>query len=141
MCRRMLSLFIKVSIAAMWLTPAWCQPAILANGVVNATGYQTKLTPNSVFVIFGNLLGGAALATAAAPDYPTALAGTSVTFTPVRGTAINARLIYTIAGQIAGLLPSSIVPGTYAVRVTYNGQTSAPQDLSLIHISEPTRLL
>ena len=72
----MLSLFIKVSIAAMWLTPAWCQPAILANGVVNATGYQTKLTPNSVFVIFGNLLGGAALVLTASQliDEPPAVA-------------------------------------------------------------------
>ncbi len=119
---------------ALGLAPyAWAQPAISSNGVVNATGYQTKVTPDSVFVIFGSGMGPASLAAGSAPNYPTALAGTSITFTPVSGgAAISAKLIYTIAGQVAGLLPSSIAPGTYAVRVTYNGQTSAPQNVTVV---------
>ncbi|MBL8295815.1 MAG: hypothetical protein JNN08_28490, partial [Bryobacterales bacterium] len=112
---------------------AWGQPVISTNGVVNASGYQARLAPDTVFVVFGNGLGGQSLATASAPDYPSSLAGTSVSFTPAGGgPAINAKLIYTLAGQVAGLLPSSIVPGTYAVRVTYNGQTSAPQNVTVV---------
>lgn len=122
-------------LSCVWMVVplAWGQPAISSNGVVNASGYQAKLAPDTVFVIFGNGLGGQSLATASAPEYPSSLAGTSVSFTPVAGgPAINARLIYTLAGQVAGLLPSSIVPGTYAVRVTYNGQTSAPQSVTVV---------
>jgi uncharacterized protein (TIGR03437 family) len=40
-------------------------------------------------------------------------------------------MIYTSAGQIAGLLPSSISAGTYAVSVTYNQQSSAPQNVTV----------
>src|SRR5262249_16134579 len=61
------------------------------------------------------------------------LAGTSVTFTPVGGgNAITAKMVYTLAGQIAGVLPSSTAPGTYAVRVTNNGVASAPQNVTVV---------
>src|SRR5688572_2801206 len=119
---------------ALTLTPhAWGQPAISSNGVVNATGYQEKLAPNTVFVIFGSGMGPASLAAGSAPGYPTSLGGTSVTLTPASGgAAITAKMIYTTSGQVAGLLPSSIAPGTYGVRVTYNGQTSAPQNVTVV---------
>ncbi|MBI2689625.1 MAG: hypothetical protein HYX27_25225 [Acidobacteria bacterium] len=108
-------------------------PVFVSTGVVNALGYQNKLAPGVVFVIFGRGLGGATLAAGAAPDYPALLAGTSITFTPATGgTPIQARMIYTLAGQISGFLPSSTAPGTYAVRVTYNGQTSAPQNVTVV---------
>jgi uncharacterized protein (TIGR03437 family) len=41
-------------------------------------------------------------------------------------------MIYTSATQVAGLLPSSITPGTYAVKLTYNSQTSAPQNVTVV---------
>jgi hypothetical protein len=62
------------------------QPVIAANGVVNASGYQTRLAPNAVFVIFGTGMGPASLATASAP-YPESLGGTSVSLTPAGGGA------------------------------------------------------
>jgi uncharacterized protein (TIGR03437 family) len=107
------------------------QPSITSNGIVNATGYQTTLAPDTVFVIFGSGMGPAALAGASAPNYPNSLDGTSVTFTPSSGAAITAKMVYTSAGQVAGLLPSSIAPGVYAVRLTYNNQTSAPQNVTV----------
>jgi uncharacterized protein (TIGR03437 family) len=108
-------------------------PIFSATGVVNALGYQNKLAPDTVFVIFGSGMGPANLAAGSAPDYPTTLGGTSITFTPAAGgTAVNARMVYTTAGQIAGLLPSSIAPGTYAVRVTYNSLASAPQNVTVV---------
>lgn len=108
-------------------------PVISSNGIVNATGYQNKLAPDTVFVIFGSAMGPASLAAATGPNYPTALAGTSVTFTPAAGgNPIDARMVYSVAGQVAGLLPSSITPGTYSVRVTYNTLASAPQSVTVV---------
>ncbi|MEO8662095.1 MAG: hypothetical protein ABI693_26760, partial [Bryobacteraceae bacterium] len=107
-------------------------PVFSASTVQNALGYQSKLAPDTFFVIFGSAMGPANIVVAAAP-YLAALAGTSVTFTPVAGGApIPAKMYYTVAGQIAGLLPSAIAPGTYAVRVTYNTLTSAPQNVTVV---------
>ena len=108
-------------------------PAIKsATSIVNALGYQNKLAPDTVFVIFGSGMGPASIATAASP-YPASVGGTSVTFTPAAGgTPVSAKMVYSLDGQIAGLLPSSIAPGTYAVRVTYNTLTSAPQNVTVV---------
>src|SRR5579862_874544 len=115
------------------MLPLCAQPALSTAGILNASGYQNQLAPDTVFVIFGSGLGPAAIASASAPNYPTSVGGTSVTFTPAAGgTGIPAKMIYSIAGQIAGLLPSSIAPGTYAVTVTYNSQTSQPQNVMVV---------
>src|SRR5579863_9831592 len=113
--------------------PLCAQPVLDASSVLNASGYQNQLAPDTVFVIFGKGLGPAVLVTASGTDYPASLGGTSVTFTPAAGgTAIGAKMVYSIAGQIAGLLPSSIAPGTYAVTVTYGNQTSKPQNVTVV---------
>jgi uncharacterized protein (TIGR03437 family) len=115
------------------MLPLCAQPALSTAGILNASGYQNQLAPDTVFVIFGSGLGPAAIASASAPNYPISVGGTSVTFTPAAGgTGIPAKMIYSIAGQIAGLLPSSIAPGTYAVTVTYNSQTSQPQNVMVV---------
>ncbi|MBS1858994.1 MAG: hypothetical protein JST11_26715 [Acidobacteria bacterium] len=108
-------------------------PVINSGAIYNALGYQTRLAPGAVFVIFGSAMGPASLATGTGPDYPTTLSGTAVTFTPTSGgNPINAKMVYTVAGQIAGLLPSSIAPGAYAVRVLYSGIPSAPQPVTVV---------
>jgi uncharacterized protein (TIGR03437 family) len=108
-------------------------PVFSGASVYNALGYQTKLAPGAMFVVFGSGMGPASLAAGSAPDYPNTLGGTSITLTPASGgPAINARIVYTVASQIAGLLPSSIAPGTYAMRVTYNSLTSAPQNVTVV---------
>jgi uncharacterized protein (TIGR03437 family) len=107
-------------------------PAFASGAVLNALGYQPKLAPGAVFVVFGSGMGPASL-TSGSPDYPTTVAGTSITFTPSGGgSAVNARIVYTLAGQVAALLPSSAASGTYAMRVTYNGITSAPQNVTVV---------
>jgi uncharacterized protein (TIGR03437 family) len=108
------------------------QPTINAGGIVNVSGYQATLAPDTVFVIFGSGMGPATIATASAPNYPATLSGTSISFTPASGAPVTAKIVYTLAGQVAGLLPSSITPGTYAVRVTYNSATSAPQNVTVV---------
>ncbi|HEY4363493.1 MAG TPA: hypothetical protein VGN17_21180 [Bryobacteraceae bacterium] len=124
-------LLLSLTLALAGLVGA--QPAITTSGILNASGYQNTLAPDTVFVIFGSGLGPAAIATAAAPNYPSSLSGTSITFTPsTGGTAVTAKMVYTLASQVAGLLPSSIAPGTYAVRVTYNSQISAAQNVTVV---------
>jgi uncharacterized protein (TIGR03437 family) len=108
-------------------------PVITPGGVVNALGYQTKIAPDTVFVIFGSAMGPAALVQASAPNYPNSLGGTSITFTPTGGGPTTiAKMVYSFASQIAALLPSSITPGTYSVQVTYNTLTSAPQTVTVV---------
>jgi uncharacterized protein (TIGR03437 family) len=111
---------------------ALAQPVITSGGIANATGYQATLAPDTVFVVFGSGLGPATLATASAPHYPASVGGTSITFTPTAGgAAINAKMVYSVASQIAGLLPSSIAPGSYSVQVTYNNQTSNSETVTV----------
>jgi uncharacterized protein (TIGR03437 family) len=108
-------------------------PLFSSAGVVNALGYQTKLAPDTVFVIFGSGMGPANLVAGSAPNYPATLGGTSVTLTTSGGgPPISAKMVYSSAGQVAALLPSSIAPGAYAARVTYNGLTSAPQPVNVV---------
>ena len=111
----------------------WGQPSIDSHGVVNATGYQNKLAPGAVFAAFGHNLGPASIVVASAPNYPDSLAGTSITFTPAGGGApVTAKMVYTLASQVAGFLPSSVPPGDYEVRVTYNGQISPPETVTVV---------
>src|SRR3984957_16108370 len=123
----------RISFLFLLSVVASAQPAIRSsNGVLNATGYQATLAPDTVFVVFGSGLGPASIQTAAGPAYPTALAGTSVTFTPANGgTPTTARIVYTVATQVAGILPSSITSGTYSVSVTYQSQSSPPQSVTV----------
>jgi len=108
------------------------QPSIQPKGILYASGYQNQLAPDTVFVIFGSGLGPAAIQTASAP-YPSSLAGTSVTFAPLTGgVPVTAKMVYSVATQIAGLLPSSIAPGTYAVTVTYQGQSSTTGNVTVV---------
>lgn len=125
-------IWVCASIALALASRVFAQPAI-TGGVVNATGFQSKLAPGALFLVTGSGLGPSSIVTASAPSYPASLAGTSITFTPAGGgAAINARMIYTLATQVAGMLPSSTAPGTYAVRVIYNNQTSVPQNVTVV---------
>ena len=59
-------------IVSLTLAPAVflrAQPTITANGVLNATGYQNTLAPDTVFVVFGTGIGPASIMTAPAPNY------------------------------------------------------------------------
>ena len=102
-------------------------------GIVNATGYQAKLAPGTVFAIFGSNLGPTSIVVASPPSYPLSLSGTSVTLTPLGGnTAVQARIYYSLNVAVAAILPSSIAPGTYNLTVKYNSLTSAPQQVTVV---------
>ncbi len=112
------------------------QPSISANGVLNASSYQSEIARGSWFVMFGSGLGPATLALASGVPFPTDLSGTRVIFTPAAGgTAVDARLWYTSARQLAGLLPSNTAAGDYDVRVVFNSQTSPARRVKVVERS------
>src|SRR5579883_2220154 len=122
--------YLPLAIASAGIAGA--QPTIAAGRILNTSGDQPVLAPGAVWVIYGNHLGPAAIATATGPDYPASVSGTSVTFTPVSGgSALQAKIWYALSTQVGGFLPSSAAPGNYNVTVTYNGQTSAPQSVTV----------
>ena len=113
---------------------AQAQPAIrAANGVLNASSELPDVARGSWFVIFGTGLGPASISVQNGLPYPALLSGTSVTFTPASGgTPVSALMYYTLATQVAGMLPSSTPAGAYDVRVTYNGRTSAASQVNVV---------
>jgi uncharacterized protein (TIGR03437 family) len=126
-------LTIKHLLPALAATSLLAQPSIKPGGIVNASSSQPTLAPGVVFVIYGANMGPAAIVSAPAPSYPASLSGTSVTFAPQpAGATVTAKMVYTLAGQIAGFLPSSTAPGIYAVSVTYNNQSSPPQTVTVV---------
>lgn len=115
------------------MATAMAQPSIRAqSGVLNASSYAADIARGSFFVVFGSNMGPATIAIAPGA-FPTELSGTKVTFTPAAGgTAVEARLWYTSAGQLAGLLPSGTAAGDYDIRVIYNSATSAAVRIKVV---------
>lgn len=116
---------------------ALCLAAAAASGqtptitaVQNAASYIPAGLPNSgiaqgsLFVVKGTNLGPANLAIATQFPLPPAIGGTSVTVT-IGATTVNAVMYYSLAAQIAAILPSKTPTGTGTVKVTYNGQSAS----------------
>jgi uncharacterized protein (TIGR03437 family) len=87
---------------------------------------SSAIAQGSMFVVKGTLLGPSTIAIATTFPLQTTIGGTSVTVT-VGGTTVNAIMFYSLASQVAAILPSKTPTGTGTVKVTYNGQSvSAP---------------
>jgi uncharacterized protein (TIGR03437 family) len=87
---------------------------------------NSAVAQGALFVVKGTNLGPAALAIATAFPLPAAIGGTSAQVT-VGGAMVDAIMYYSLAGQIAAILPSKAPTGIGTVKVTYNGQSaSAP---------------
>jgi len=108
------------------------QPVIRAtNGILNASSALPDVAQGSWFVIYGTGLGPSTIAIQY--PYTATLAGTSITFTPASGgTPVSALLYYTLATQVAAMLPSSTPAGTYNVTVTYSGRPSAAVSANVV---------
>ena len=127
---------IVLLLAFLSLAPALAhaQPAISAtNAAVNANSYNHDVAQGSWFAIFGTGLGPATIVFQYGLPFQPSLAGTSVTFSPVAGgTPVSALLCYTLATQVAGMLPSNTPTGAYNLTVTYNNQTSQPSLVNVV---------
>jgi uncharacterized protein (TIGR03437 family) len=129
------TILLCIAVMLVVTAAAWAQPSIRAeNGVVNASSYTADIARGSWFDVFGAGMGPATIAIySGSPPYPTELSGTRVSFTPAGGgTAVDARLWFTRADQLAGLLPSTTAAGDYDVQVTYGGRTSAPRRVKVV---------
>jgi len=108
---------------------AQAQPVIKTGGVVNSASYAATGLPNaaiaqgSLFTVFGTGLGPSALQQITAYPLTATLGGTSLTVS-VNGATTKPLLIYTSAGQVGAILPSTMPVGTGTISLTYNGQTS-----------------
>ena len=131
--------YLNISLVALiGIVPALAQPSI--GGIVNSASYATSSAGNnnvaqgSIFVIFGSGMGPAGLVSATSLPLGTSLPlanGTSVAITS-GGQTVNAFMVYTSAGQVAAILPSSTPVGAATVTVTFNGQASKPAPVNVV---------
>lgn len=127
-----------VYLASLLLVPAvLAKPVIGTDGVVNVASYQPSGFPNSgiaqgsLFVVFGSGMGPSTLQGVSSFPLPKKLGGTSISVT-VGGTTIDAIMIYTSAGQVAALLPSTVPTGTGTLTLTYNDSASDPAPIQVV---------
>ena len=122
---------------------ASAQSAVTVSAVLNGASYALPGLPNSgiaqgsIFIVFGQNLGPAAIVQVnkfPLPTVPPGLAGTSIKVT-VAGTTVDAIMLYTLATQVAAVLPSSTPLGTGTLTLTYNGQTSDPAPITVVKSS------
>lgn len=111
-----------------------CSPALAqtptVSTVVNAASNLLPGLPNAgiaqgaLMILYGTALGPPTLASISAYPLPMILAGTSFRIT-IAGRNSDAFLYYTLANQVAAIMPSNTSAGTGTVTVTYNGRSSA----------------
>jgi uncharacterized protein (TIGR03437 family) len=131
----------RVTVEAIILLVSVGIPQVMAQpnvaSVENAASNIDPRMPNSgiaqgsIFVIYGKGMGPAAAVVSPMPFQSTTLSNTSVSVA-VGGTTVSAPLYYTSASQVAALLPSNTPTGTGSVTVTYNGQTSAKANITVV---------
>src|SRR5260370_734527 len=114
------------------------QPSITA--IENNYSYTLPTVPNygiapgSLLVIFGSNLSTVTvpvLQSSAAPGLRLRLIETSVSVA-VNGATAAVPLYYVSATQIAGILPSTVSPGTGTIIVTNNGTVSSPASIRVV---------
>ncbi len=128
-----------VAAVASITLPAAAAPKIASLGVRNGGSYALPGLPNSaiaqgsLFIVFGQNLGPAKIVQVSSYPLPTTagLAGTSIQVT-INGRSVSAIMLYTLATQIAAVLPSTTPVGTGTLTVTYQGETSDPAPITVV---------
>jgi uncharacterized protein (TIGR03437 family) len=133
-----------LALAFVLVSSAVGQPVI--GGVVSNASYaqaakdssgtpigNNLIAQGSIFAVFGSGMGPATIAYAGLP-LPTSLPdanGTSIAVTS-GGKTVSAYMVYTVAGQLAAIMPSTAAIGDATVTVTYAGKTSAPAKITVV---------
>jgi uncharacterized protein (TIGR03437 family) len=105
--------------------------------VTNAASFANSRLPNgsiaqgSIFNIFGFGMGPSAIVYATSLPLPKTLSGTSVSVT-VNGATEQCYMFYTLAGQVAAILPSATPAGTGTISVSYNGSRSPTAPIMVV---------
>jgi uncharacterized protein (TIGR03437 family) len=110
------SLAAAPSVTRVYNAGSWLPPALTNSGIAQG----------SIFTVVGTGMGPAALQQATKYPLPTTqgLGGTTVQVS-VGGTTETCIMIYTVATQIAAILPSATPLGTGTLTVTYQGGSSS----------------
>lgn len=104
---------------------------------VNSASYAHPDLPNggiaqgSMFIGFGSGMGPASIAFPSPWPFPTELAGTSMQVT-VGGQTVDCFMVYTVATQVAAILPSNTPLGDGTPTVTYNGSVAATGSITVV---------
>ena len=112
-------------------------PVPTVTAVLDAASNTASLAQGTIFIVKGSALCSVTTLTAYNVPRPTVGSdGVKITFTPVSGGAGTDALLWyedPLAGgncQLAGILPSTVTPGSYNVTVT-NGTASAPMQATV----------
>jgi uncharacterized protein (TIGR03437 family) len=133
-------MFRRFAVFILFCGLSFAKPVIGTDGIASAASYLPSGFPNSgvaqgsIFLVFGTGLGPASLVQATSFPLPTVLpatSGTSMKIT-VSGTTTDAIMLYTVAGQVAAVLPSKTPTGDGTLTLTYNGETSDPAPIHVI---------
>jgi uncharacterized protein (TIGR03437 family) len=81
------------------------------------------LAQGALFVVKGSNLGPATFIQQTAFPFTTSIGGTSIQVT-VGSTTVDVIMFYSLARQVAGILPSKTPTGTGTLKLTYNGQST-----------------
>jgi uncharacterized protein (TIGR03437 family) len=93
--------------------------------VKNAASYASAVvSPGEIVVLFGSAMGPAQFAGLTLNS--AGLVSTESGGTTVRFNGVAAPMIYSLAGQVAAIVPYEVTGSTAQVTVSYQGQTSAP---------------
>jgi uncharacterized protein (TIGR03437 family) len=92
---------------------------------------NAAIAQGALFVVKGENLGPANVVVASAFPLLTSIGGTSIQVT-VGGTTVDAIMYYSLAAQIAAILPSRTPVGTGTLTVTYNGLASATAPIVVV---------
>lgn len=122
-------------LAAALAAAAAAQPVV--TGALNTASYIRAGFPNAglaqggMIAIFGRNMGPAAIVQASAFPLPTSLGGTSAKLT-VGGSTVDLIMVYSLAGQVGAIVPSTAPVGNGQLTVTYQGQASASFSVSIV---------
>jgi uncharacterized protein (TIGR03437 family) len=111
-------------------------PVITPGRVVNGASYLGAISPGSLAVVYGTNLAGAEHLIQASPNFPTSVAGVSVS---VNG--VLAPLIYVSPGQINFQVPWETPVGSAPVVVTWNGAQSSAEIATVAATASPSFFL
>jgi uncharacterized protein (TIGR03437 family) len=81
------------------------------------------IAQGALFVVKGSNLGPATFIRQTSFPFTTSIGGTSIQVT-VGGTTVDVIMFYSLAVQVAGILPSKTPSGTGTLKLTYNGQSA-----------------
>jgi uncharacterized protein (TIGR03437 family) len=131
MCRVLQSILFAIALIAAVPQRAFPQAAVNVASFANPNLPNGSLAQGGMFTVFGSNLGPATLVQSGSFPLPTSLAGTSIQAT-VGGTTVDCIMIFTAAGQVAGILPSTTPLGQGTMRVTYNGVATTPFPITVV---------